>query len=102
MKLILMTFLNQFACITTISTIQKSLGKGLVWIIDSVIDHNIDISKYTPLAVSSYIKLLRELDHPKKGLINVQTFNDKVGFKWCLVRYLHHANHNPRRITKAD
>ena len=22
--------------------------------------------------------------------------------KWCLVKYLHPADHNPRRITKAD
>ena len=31
---------------TIISNIQKSLGKGSGWIIDSVIDHNICISKY--------------------------------------------------------
>ena len=43
---------------TTIMTnIQKSLGKGSVWIIDSVIDHTISISKYNPLNGSSYIKL---------------------------------------------
>ena len=42
---------------TIISSIQKSLGNGSVWIIDSVIDDNINISKYKPLAGSSYIKL---------------------------------------------
>ena len=47
-----------------LTNIQKSLGKGLGWITDSVIDH---ISKYNPLAGSSYIKLLNELDHPKKA-----------------------------------
>ena len=46
--------------------IQKSLGKGSGWIIDSVIEHNISISKYNPLAGSIYIKLLKELDHPRK------------------------------------
>ena len=30
-----------------ITNIQKSLGKGLGWIHDSVIDHTISISKYT-------------------------------------------------------
>ena len=35
---------------------QKPLGKGSGWIIDSVIDHAISISKYNPLAGSSYIK----------------------------------------------
>ena len=55
---------NQF--ILVISNIQKSLGL----ITDSVVDHtnhSISISKY--LAGSSYIKLQKELDYPRKGLI---------------------------------
>ena len=38
---------------TIILNIQNSLGKGSSWIIDSVIDHTISISKYNPLAGSS-------------------------------------------------
>ena len=38
----------QLVCTTIISNIQKSLGKGSGWIIDSVIDHTISISKYNP------------------------------------------------------
>ena len=49
---------------------QKSLGKGSNQITDSVIEHNISISKYKPSAGSSCIKLPKELDHPRKGLIN--------------------------------
>ena len=41
---------------TIIKNIQKSLRKGSVWIIDSVIDYTISISKYTPLSGSSYTK----------------------------------------------
>ena len=70
---------------TIIRDIQKSLKKGSDWIIDS--------------AGSSYIKLLKELDHPRKGLINVQNIDDNECFKWCLVRYL---NHHPAEITKSD
>ena len=40
-----------------ISNIQKSLGRGSGWIIDSVVDHTTNISKYKPLAGSSYMKL---------------------------------------------
>ena len=47
-------------------TYKKFLGKDSGWIIDSVIDHNINISKHNPLAGSSYIKLPKELDHPRK------------------------------------
>ena len=50
---------------TIIANIQKYLGKSSVWIIDSVIGHTICISKYNPLTGSSYIKLPKELDHPK-------------------------------------
>ena len=35
-------------------------------IIDSVIDHSINISKYNPLVGSSCIKLPKELDFPRK------------------------------------
>ena len=88
---------------TIISNIQKCLGKGSGWIIHSVIDHTISISKYNPLAGSSYIKLPQELGHPRKGLINIQNIHDNNKyFKWYLVRFLNSADHNPRRITKAD
>ena len=33
-------------CTTVTSNIQKSLGKGSGWIIYSVIEHNVNISKY--------------------------------------------------------
>ena len=85
-----------------IANLQKSLGKGSGWNIDSVTDHNISISRYNPLAGSSYIKLPKELDHPRKGLINIQNTDDNECFKWCLVRYLNPANDHPARITKPD
>ena len=52
--------------IPTISNIQKSFGKVSSWIIDSIIDHISNISKYNPLAGSSSIKFPKELNHPKK------------------------------------
>ena len=57
------------------------LGKGLGWIIDSVIDHTVSTSKYNPFTGSSYIKLPKELDHPRKDMINVQNTDDNEGFK---------------------
>ena len=67
MKVRLMMCLNQ-----SILQMQKSLRKDPGWIIASVTDHTISISKHNPLAGSSYIILLKELDHPRKGLINIQ------------------------------
>ena len=48
-----------------ITNIQKSSGKCSGLIIVSVIDHSIRISKYNSLAGTIYIKLPKELDHPK-------------------------------------
>ena len=47
-------------CTTIMSIIQTSLGKNSDWIVDSVIDHNINISKYNHLK-----------DHPRRGLIDI-------------------------------
>ena len=83
---------------TIIENINKSSGKGSGRIIDSIIDHAVSVSKYNHLAWSSYIKLPKELDHLRKGLINIQNTDDN---EWCSFRYLNHAYHNPRRITKS-
>ena len=87
---------------TIISKIQKSLGKGSGWIIDPVIIHTISISKYIPLAGSSYIRLPKELDNPRKELINIQNIDYNECFKRSLIRYLNPADHQTARITKAD
>ena len=92
----------QLICIIIIKNIQKYLGKGSGWIIDLVIDHSISISMYNSLAESSYIKLPKELDHSRKGLINIQNTYHNECFKSYLIRYLNRANHRPARITKAD
>ena len=63
---------------TIITNIHKYLGKGSGWITDLVIDHTISISMYNPLVGSSYIKLQKELDNPRKGLINIQNIDDNV------------------------
>ena len=81
---------------TIILNIQKSLGKGSGQIIDSVIDQNISVSKDNPLAGSSYIKLPKELNHPRKGLINIQNIDDNKYFKWSIVRYL-----NPAKSSRS-
>ena len=60
------------------------------------------MSTYNLLAWSNYVKLSKELDHPRKDLINVQNTDNNECFIWCLVRYLNPAEHNPRRIPKAD
>ena len=76
MKVTLMICLKQSI---RISNIRGSLGKDLGWINDSVIDHNVSISKHP--TVNSYIKLMKELDHLRKGLLNIQSIDDNEYFK---------------------
>ena len=35
-------------------------------------------------------------------MINIQYSDDNECLKWCIVRYVHPADHNSRKITKAD
>ena len=64
-----------------------------------VIDHTNNISKCNHLACSTYIKLPKKSDHPKKDLINILNTDDN---EWCLFRYLNSEDHHPVKITIAD
>ena len=90
MKVILMMCFNQ----SILQLQQKILGKGSGQITDSVIDHTVSISKCNLLAGRSYIELHKELDHSRKGLINIQNIHDNKCLKLCLVRYLNPPDHN--------
>ena len=81
---------------------QKSSLKESGWITDLVIDHNIIVSKNNPLAGSSYLILTKELEHSRKGFINIQNIDDSQCFKWCLGRYVNPANNHPARSTNVD
>ena len=35
-------------------------------------------------------------------MINIQNIDGNKCFRWCLVRYLNSANHQPGGITKAN
>ena len=74
MKLTLMMYLNQ--SMQLYQTCKNLQQKRSCWILDSVIEHDINISKYNPLTGSSYIKLPKELDHQRKGLIDIQNIDD--------------------------
>ena len=85
-----------------ISHVRESLGKGSGQITNSVIEHNINISKYDPLAGSSYKKITEIIRPYKKGLAKIRNIDDNECFKWYLVRYFHPEDHNLKRIKKAD
>ena len=81
MKVILMTYLNQsvLQLYQKYNNLQKKVQDGLLTQLQSII--LIIPSKYNPLADSSYIKLTKELHHPRKGMINIQNIDDNEQFK---------------------
>ena len=48
------------------------------------------------------IELQKELNHPRKGLINIQNIDHKECFNWCLVKYISSVDPNPKWISKVD
>ena len=55
------------------------ISHGSGWIVEEIHSQYLNTSSYFPLIGSTYIKLPSELQHPLKGLINIQN-NDKKCF----------------------
>ena len=54
------------------------------------------------MKVQLLVRLPKELDQPRKSLIDIQNIGNNECFKWCLVRYLQPEDHHPAKITKAN
>ena len=81
--------------------IDSWINQGSGWIAESIEEFYLNVSSYSPLIGSTYINLPSELQHPMKGLINIQN-NDNKCFLWCHVKHLNLIDKNPQRITKKD
>ena len=81
--------------------LDAGINNGSGWIIESIESQYINISTYKPLLGSSYIKLPTELDHPRKGLINIRNKDQKC-FLWCHVRHINPKKDHPGKIKKDD
>ena len=86
---------------TIMTKTQKYQSKGSSWIIYLVMEQNINISKCKYLSSSRCVKLLKELNHSRECLINIQNTDDKKFLKWCLVKHLHPVDRNLVKIRKT-
>ena len=77
------------------------ISHGSGWIVEEIHNQYLNISSYFPLIGSTYIKLPAELQHPMKGLINIQN-NDNKFFLWFHVRHLTLIGKKLQRIRKID
>ena len=81
--------------------IDNWINEGSGWIIESIEAQYVNISIYSPLIGSTYIKLPDKLKNPMKNLINIKN-NDNKCFLWCHIRHLSPLKIHTEKITKVD
>ena len=81
--------------------IDNWMNEGSGWITKSINGEYVNISFYSPLIGSTYIKLPAKLKNPMEALINIKN-NENKCFVWCHIRHLNLVKTHPERITKED
>ena len=74
--------------------VDNWINEGSGWVIESINGEYVNISIYSPLSGSSYIKLPVNLRNSRKVVINIKD-NDNKCFLCCRIRHL-----NPLKILK--
>ena len=77
---------------------DKWTCQGSGWAVSRVVCLYVNISKYTPLKVSSFIELPDYLKN-KKAIVNVQN-TDEQCLMWSLLPACHPVKKNAQRVTK--
>ena len=86
---------------TVINSDRKWINERSAWIIESIEAKCVNISVYSPLIGSTFIKLPDGLKNSMKGLINIKNNGNKC-FLWCHIRRVNLVKRHPERITKVD
>ena len=87
--------------IAILHRIDNWINEGSGWVADLVNSKYGNISTYAPFLGSSFIRLPDKLNHPKKGLNNVQNDDNKC-FLWCHVRHLNLVDSQSTTISEED
>ena len=83
--------------------IEKFQKDGSGWYFEKVLMHTVNISVFLPLKGKSYIKLPKELQNSKKGLINPNNQNDNECFRWChLIHLAKKENPNAKNLQRIS
>ena len=81
--------------------IENWINERSGWVIESIKVEYVNISIFSPLSGSSYIKLPNKLRNSMEGFINIKS-NDNRCFLWYHIRHLNPLKQHPERTTKAD
>ena len=84
-----------------IELIESLQERGSGWIFLKILHFDISTNLHTPLAASSYIKLVKFLAD-KKALINPKNTDDDECFKWCVTEIVYPQKANRERVTKKS
>ena len=100
MKVILMMYLNQ-SIGRLYQTSKDMLEKVQARLLTQLQITALVFQSTSPQLVA-VIQITKRIKPSKIGLVNIQNISDNKCLKWCLIRYLHPADHHSSRIRKVD
>ena len=80
--------------------VWQSEGSG--WTNSSIDEHYISTLVYEPIKGGSYIPPPIEIQHSRKGLVNIIKNEDNECFRWCRIRFLNAQERDAQRIKKTE
>ena len=73
------------------------INEGSGWTVELIDAQYLNISRYILLFGGTFLESPKELNNPKKGLINLHNKDNRC-FLWCHVRHLNLVNEHSTRI----
>jgi hypothetical protein len=79
------------------ASLEEFIHKGSNWVLNKIINMEINTVKYSPVAGSSYMDLPPKLRF-SRGLLNIQN-EDNECFLWSILAALHPVQMHPERVS---
>lgn len=95
---VLSDYFNESVVTTVKNRIEESELRGSGFTLSKIIELNIQVSSFEPLAGSSFIPLPQFLS-AKKSVVNVRNYDDEMCFQYAVLSALFPPNTNPYRTT---
>lgn len=95
---VLSDFFNKSVIIPIKNKIEDGELRGSNFSLSRILELNIQISSFEPLAGSSYIKTPEALQH-KHGIVNVQNVNDELCFHYAVLSAIYTPTEQAHRVS---
>ncbi|XP_052124667.1 uncharacterized protein LOC127749656, partial [Frankliniella occidentalis] len=87
------------AILGVLNSYEFSSGEGSQILFGYVEKLEVRVGRYCPLRGSSYLPLPKWLQHPAKGLINIQNYDDDKCFMYCVMAGIQLPVNKPERVS---